>query len=336
MAPSRPTSRSFLHRLRYSRVTHRLTVGGLLAATRVMSALPARWIAPLGDALGTVLWLTASRWRRTARQNLRAVFGDQLDHDERRRIAREAARGAARAALLLLHIQPLTPERYRKWVDLPEDLSDDPSFDRLRQRGGVLVSGHVGNWELLLGTRVAFPDVPPVTFLAEAAPHAAINEALARLRQHGDGLEAIFREGGAQAASAAVRKGGIAALLVDRNVRRSQGGVYVPFLGLEARTTPLPAVIAQRHDVPVHPMFCLPIEGGRYRLWVGPDLTQGLPQDGDPHAWRRALLVRLNDIFEELIRARPELWAWSIKRYKARPTVELGRYPPYSMHEPDR
>ncbi|MEZ6007556.1 MAG: lysophospholipid acyltransferase family protein [Planctomycetota bacterium] len=127
---------------------------------------------------------------------------------------------------------------------------------------------------------------------------------------------------------------GIAALLVDRNVRRSRGGVYVPFLGARARTTPLPAVIAQRHDVPVHPMFCLPIEGGRYRLWVGPDLTQGLPQDGDPHAWRRALLVRLNDIFEELIRARPELWAWSIKRYKARPTVELGRYPPYSCMSP--
>lgn len=310
-------------------------MGGLLAATRVMGALPARWIAPLGDALGSLLWLTASRWRRTARQNLRAVFGDDLDRNERRRIAREAARGAARSALLLLHLQPLTAERYRRWVDVPEGLADDPTFDRLRNEGGVLVSGHLGNWELLLGTRVAFPQMPPVTFLVEAAPHDAINEALARLRRHGGDLVGTFREGGAQAASAAVRRRGIAALLVDRNVRRSQGGVYVPFLGLEARTTPLPAMIAQRHGVPVHPIFCLPIEGGRYRLWVGPDLTRGLPEGGDPLAWRRALLVRLNDVFEELVRARPELWAWSIKRYKARPTVELGRYPPYSLHEPD-
>jgi KDO2-lipid IV(A) lauroyltransferase len=322
--------------LRYARIAHHLTVVFLLGATRILRALPSRWILSLGDGLGTVLTWVDARGRRAARQNLRAVFGDTLETSARREILRGSARGAVRSLLLLLHLQPLTEATFRRWVEVPRGLEEDPSFDRLRQRGGVLVSGHVGNWELLLGTRTAFPEMPPVTFLVEAAPHEAINDALARLRGHGANLEGSLRRGGAQAASATVRKGGIAALLVDRNVRRAQGGVYVPFLGLDARTTPLPAVIAQRHDVPVHPIFCLPQDDDRYRLWVGPDLTQGLASGLDPAAWRQALLVRINDVIEELVRARPELWAWSLKRFKSRPHVELGRYPPYSLHEPDR
>ena len=332
MAPPR----SLLRRLRYARFAHGLTVVFLFAATRVVAALPSRWVLHLGDALGTVLTWTDRRGRRAARQNLRAVFGDDLDPRERRRILRASAQGATRALLLLLHLQPLTAARFRAWVDVPPGLDEDPSFDRLRRRGGVLVGGHVGNWELLLGTRSAFPAMPPVTFLVEAAPHDAFNEVLGRLRGQSDRMQISLRRGGAQAASAAVRKGGIAALLVDRNVRRSQGGIYVPFLGLEARTTPLPALLAQRHDVPVHPLFCLPQDGDRYRLWVGPDLTQGLDASLEPVAWRRALLVRINDVIEELVRARPELWTWSLKRFKSRPDVELGRYPPYSLHEPDR
>ena len=34
-------------------------------------------------------------------------------------------------------------------------------------------------------------------------------------------------------------------------------------------------------------------------------------------------------------RSRPELWNWTLKRFKSRPQVELGDYPAYSLHDPD-
>lgn len=132
-----------------------------------------------------------------------------------------------------------------------------------------------------------------------------------------------------------VADGGIAAMLVDRNVRRELGGVYAPFFGRDARTTPLPAWLALRYEVPLHPIFCLPLEGSdRYRLWLGPDLAANLAP-GDESAQQLEILTRMNAVIEELVRARPELWNWTLKRFKARPSEALDGYPPYSSYDPD-
>ena len=48
------------------------------------------------------------------------------------------------------------------------------------------------------------------------------------------------------------------------------------------------------------------------------------------------LLTRINAVFEDVIRAQPELWNWTLKRFKSRPQVELDGHPPYSLHDPAR
>lgn len=312
---------------------HRLAVRIALGTVKVLAALPSRWVLWVGDSLGSTMYYTDSRGRRVARQNLRAVFQDTLSSQEIRRITKASMRQAARAVLLLFHLQPLHGERYRKWVDCP-DIENAPEFARVRARGGVLFSGHVGNWELLLGARVAYPTLPPMVFLAEAIPHQVVNEILEGLRSHPD-LKSAFRKGGARAVTRVVAEGGMAALLVDRNVRPELGGVYAPFFGLAARTTPLPAWLALRYDVPLHPVFCLPAANERYRLWVGPDVAEGLPEGSEAER-QLALLTRMNAVIEDVVRAQPELWNWTLKRFKSRPTESLDGHPPYSHYDPPR
>ena len=128
--------------------------------------------------------------------------------------------------------------------------------------------------------------------------------------------------------------GGSAGLLVDRNIRRQLGGIYAPFFGLEARTTPLPAWMALRYEVPMYPLFLFPKEDGRYRVWLGPDIMEGVEGE-DHHARMRVALTRMNAVLEDIIRAQPGLWNWTLKRWKSRPTVELEGYPPYSIYDPD-
>ncbi|MDJ0521089.1 MAG: hypothetical protein QNJ90_03340 [Planctomycetota bacterium] len=326
------TFRRTTQRLRRSRIPERLAVEALIAVVKVLRALPSRWVLRFADAIGVLHSVLDRRGRKAALQNLVVAFGGTMSRAERLRIHRESYKLQIRAIALLLHLQPLTRERFDRWVDVAE-LVDAETERRIRERGAVLVSGHIGNWEMLLGLRIAFPDFPPAVFLAEEVPYGAINAFLKKLRSHGDILSA-FRKGGARPVIKVVAEGGIAGLLVDRNVRRDHGGVFVPFLGLEARTTPLPAWIALRHDVPVHPVFCVPQEGDRYRIWLGPDLTQDLPP-GDHHERMRELLTRINHSLETVIRARPELWNWTLKRFKSRPEVELGDYPAYSLHDPE-
>lgn len=333
-APSRrnPLMRAS-QRLRRWKPLEALAVQAVVATVKIVAALPSRWILAAADTLGNALSVLDRRGRRVAHQNLQVVFGDSLSTKQKQRIHRRSYRQVLRGYFLLLHLQPLTPKRYGRWVKLPEDLRDAPQTGLLREKGGVLVSGHIGNWELMLGLRVMFQDFPPTVFLAEQIPHGAINDVLKKLRSHGDVI-AAFRKGGARAVISAVAKGGTGAILVDRNVRRQLGGIFAPFMGLPARTSPLAAYIALRHEVPVFPIFCLPSGDGRYHLWMGPDLAADL-ESTTLEDKKVEILTRINAVFEDTIRAKPELWNWTLKRWKSRPDVELGRYPPYSLHDPD-
>lgn len=326
------TVRQLTHSLRRWRLLEDVAVWLLYGVAKIIAALPSRWVLALSNGLGAVIVLLDRRGWQVARQNLRVAFGDTLSKQERRRIVVGSCRHAVRAILLLLHLQPLTRGRYLAWVDPPDD-AHLPKLDVIRKRGAVLVSGHIGNWELLLGLRVLFPHFPPSVFLAEEIPHHAVNRVLVKLRSHAD-LRAALRKGGARAVINVVGAGGTAGLLVDRNVRRQKGGILAPFLGLPARTTPLPAWLVENLDVPLFPILCLPQEGGRYRLWLGPDLAADLTGVDAP-ARARELLTRVNAVLEQVIRARPELWNWTIKRFKSRPTLELGDYPPYSLFDED-
>lgn len=321
-------------RIRRWRVLEGMAVHVAVGGIKIIAALPSRWILVAADALGNALSVLDRRGKRVAHANLDLVFGETKTRAAKQRIHRRSYRQLVRSLFLLLHLQPMTPKRFGAWVEIPEDLRGAWQTRLLREKGGVLVSGHIGNWELMLGLRVLFQDFPPTVFLAEQIPHGAINDVLKKLRSHGDVVSA-FRKGGARAVISAVAAGGTAAVLVDRNVRRNLGGIFAPFMGVPARTSPLPAYIALRHDVPVFPVFCLPAEGNRYRMWLGPNLAEALPE-GDHADRMRELLTRINAVFEEVIRAQPELWNWTLKRWKSRPEQELGRYPAYSVWDPDR
>ena len=58
--------------------------------------------------------------------------------------------------------------------------------------------------------------------------------------------------------------------------------------------------------------------------------TSGVISTGDDDADVLADAGRVNDVLSRLIRERPDAWAWMIKRWKDRPTAELGPYPAYS------
>ena len=299
---------------------------------QIVAALPSRWMLAVGDGVGSALSVLDRRAWHIARANIRAALGDAVNDDEARRLHKASYQQATRAVALLLHLQPLTRERFLKWVDLPDDVHDGETVGEFRERGGVLVSGHVGNWELLLGMRTAFADFPPTVFLAEPSTHPAVSAIMEELRSHAD-LVNVFRKGGAASVAKVVRRGGIAALLVDRNVRKKYGGIYAPFIGLPSRTTPLPAWLAVHCRVPLVPVFCLPKPNGRYRVWFGPDLNLNLTSDV-PSECVLELTTRINGVLEDVIRAQPEIWNWRMKRFKSRPHPELKSYPAYSSYDP--
>ena len=310
----------------------RAAAAPLELAAKVLPALPTRVALALGDGLAALLVAFDHRGRRAARQNLGAVFGAELSRTERRRIIRESYRNVVRNEVLLFHLKPLSAERWRRFVTLrPEDEAHVRRLVAAAPRA-VMTSGHFGNWELLLATRTALPWTYETAYLMETTGRPRVDALIGRLRDRGFGGGAM-RKRGAFALKQALEDGRSVSMLVDRNVSSRLGGRYVPFLGIPARTTPLPAILARRYRAPLAVVLLLPEGPLRWRLWVSPDLA-GEPTD-DEEADVLAATERVNDVLSRVIRERPEAWAWMLKRWKSRPTTALGPYPAYSLHDPD-
>jgi KDO2-lipid IV(A) lauroyltransferase len=177
-----------------------------------------------------------------------------------------------------------------------------------------------------------FPDLPEFAYLTESTGRPRVDALFDRLRDRGSG-GAARRKHGALALRKALEDGRSATLLVDRNVRRRLGGRWLPFLGLPSRTTPLAGVLARQCGVPLVVLVLIPEGRGRWRLWASPDLTG--PDTDDADADAMATMTRVNDVLSRLIRERPDAWAWMLKRWKSRPTPEIGPYPTYSLYDPD-
>lgn len=303
----------------------------LRVCERVLPALPRGLVLALADGLGLLAWALDRRGRGVGRANLEAVFGATHGKRWRARVLRRSYRHAVRTLLLLFHLQPMTPALFARLVRIePGDLARFRAWAEEGRRG-VLVSAHLGNWELLLAARTGVTFTPPFAYLAESTGVRVVDDALDRLRDRGAGSGSL-RKRGALALRQAFRQGKCISFMMDRNLRGSQGGVYVPFLGLEARTTPLGAVLAQAFGAPMGVSLMEPDGPGRWRLTISDDV---MPVPGpDPQADVRLALTRANNLLSEAVRRHPEAYLWMLKRFKSRPCVERGPYPEYSFYDP--
>jgi KDO2-lipid IV(A) lauroyltransferase len=301
-------------------------------AARVLPALPSRAAVALADAIGTLLWVADARGRSAGTQNLEAVFGAEMSPREKRRVLRASYRNAILSEVLLFHVQPPTAERWARFVSV--DAADAEHWRRkLSETPSVVVaSAHYGNWELMLQGRHVLDFVPQTSYLAETTGVPSIDGVLERLRDRDRGGSAL-RKRGALSLKGALARGESVALLVDRNVRGWHGGTYVPFLGIPARTTPLAARLARWYRRPLLVMLAIPAGKARWRLWLSDDLLGEVTDDEDADV--AAANERVNAVLSRAIREHPSAWAWMLKRWKSRPSPEVGPYPPYSLYDPD-
>ena len=108
------------------------------------------------------------------------------------------------------------------------------------------------------------------------------------------------------------------AIVIDQDARRD--GVFVPFFGRLASTTPTLARLALRTGAPVLPCCCTPDKEGSYRVIYGPEVETARTGDRDEDVLRAT--ARYTEIIEGWVRHRPELWLWMHRRWKTRPPTD--------------
>ena len=282
----------------------------------LLSLLPLPLAQRLGEGLGALGYRVAGRERRRALASLERAFPG-LPPREREILARDCFRHLGRMALELACIRKIDAQ-LTTFVEWPEEDRRVFAEAHARGKGVLLITGHLGSWELL-ARRIVAGGFPESASIAREASDPRMTALLEAFRASG-GLTTLWRgdPGVARAMLRTLRNGHALGLLIDQDTRVQS--VFVPFFGHLAATPRAPADLALRTGAALLVATCARKADGRYRLAVREVPVPAEVEDRDAAAL--ALTATLNRHLEEAIRAHPEQWVWMHERWKTRPSEE--------------
>jgi lauroyl/myristoyl acyltransferase len=309
---------------------YRLETAGLALASAVIPRLPRGVAMAFGRLLGWLAWALLAHDRKVAHANLDVAFGDGMSLREKRRIVRGTFQNAACNMVGLFWGPRITAANVRDYVDVDE--SNRGWFQQMqdRRKGIIFITPHYGDWELL--NLAAGYLGAPYTCVMEPAKNPAVSRTVARLRSM-SGHTPVEPRFAVIKLFKAVTRGETVGIVVDTNARRGRGGVWLDFFGLKVFSTAAVAQLARRTGAVIIFAAAHPLPGRRIRLQFGPEIP--LDDTGDEERDVLTTSQRCLDQCANLIRANPDPWLWTYKRWKRRPTPERGRYPFYSKFDPN-
>ena len=239
-----------------------------------------------------------------ARANLRHAFPD-LDAAGIERVARGMWDNLGRVVAEYSHLGD-----FHVYEDDRVEVIGVDHAERLRDDGigGIFFGAHLANWEL--PSLAASQRGLPLVQIYRAANNPHVDRLIARAREAVGGERLAKSPAGARELLKALRRGEHVALLVDQKFNE---GIAVPFFGRDAMTAPAPAELALRFQVPLVPVRVERLDGARFRVTVYPPMT--LSDTGDRAADVLDAMTRINALFEDWIRERPEQWLWLHRRW---------------------
>ena len=259
--------------------------------------MPLRGLLRLLGCLAPYIFMGAAR---RARKQLRVV----LPHVNPAKITRRMFVHFAESLWELSRLHRSVPEldaQARRVLD--EALAEG--------RGAIVITGHIGNWELLAQSVAAAGY--PVATVARASYDPRVTRWLQDWRSQ-RGLRIVWRDAGnaGKAILSVLRQNGLMAFLIDQNTRTA--GEFVSFFGRPAFTPTTPAAIALRTGAAV--LFCWHQRRAK-RHQISFERLRYTPT-GDPRQDVSALTAMFNERLETAIRRAPEQWVWLHARWGKR------------------
>ena len=285
------------------------------AGLAVAAALPLPFLFAFGQFLGACVWMCSGKYRRLARRNLAIAFANEKSPRELRRLVRKHFRRLGANLLCSAKLTQMSPEKILERVKVENIEAMAREF-----RAGVpvvLILSHLGTWE-------AFAQLMPkfVGFVRNASVYQGlgnrfIDEHVRRTRSQ-TGLELFDRHDGFEPVIELLRSGGGVGVLSDQHA--GDHGIWTPFFGRLASTSPLPALLAKRTRAAMIAAGVYTTGRGRWRMVF----TERFDQAGAPVA---ALTSKINEVIEKQIRRAPEDWFWVHNRWKTpEPNFLLTHY----------
>ena len=289
------------HRAEY--YTMRATIGAL-------RALPWEAACKVGEKLGALGYRPLGIRKRVVERQIAAAF-PLLPSEDVVGLSRESYQHLGRTFIETALLDSIGKQGV---LDLVETVEGWEIVEEVmsRGKGAVMVTGHIGNWELA-GAYVAARGVPLdaiVRGMANPLFDAYVNKA-----RQGVGMTVVHDSEAVRRTPRSLRSGRAVAFVADQGVL-GLASTFVPFFGRPAKTPRGAAVFALRFEVPVIFVVALRQPNGRFRIVVErieARRTDDMDRDVD------AIVASFTEHLEKWVRAVPAQYFWQHRRWRRQP-----------------
>lgn len=289
------------------RVPHYAQYYAIRGAVAALDRLSIRRAGRIGEWLGALGYRPLGIRRAVVERQVRAAFPG-LAEPEVLRIARASYEHLGRTSIEAALLAGYSPAQVRAMFE-GTDNEEALRAALAEGKGVLLVSGHLGNWELA-GAFVAASGVP-IEAVARGMENPLFDRYITRTREN-LGMTIVHDADAVRRVPRAMREGKAVAMLVDQGAA-GLASSWVPFFGRYAKTPRGPAVFALRLAAPVVFATALRQPGGKYvmhyeRVPVHPT--------GDREADVDRIVADYTATLERWIRRAPEQYFWHHRRWK--------------------
>lgn len=284
---------------------------GVELAKISLAALGRRGYERSGRWLGLLAFQVLRKERNRAIRQLSLSLGKEYEHSTICKMALESFQSLALSGMECLRMQQMQKEEILGMVEIQgwEHVEEA----RARGKGGIFVTGHLGNWELC-AVYVALKGFP-MNVVARRIYVEELDRKLVSMRE-AMGVKTLYRDQSMRLMLRCLERNEFLGILPDQDVRRV-GGIFVEFFGRPAYTPVGPALLALASGAPL--MLARDIRIGRRHL-----ITVDPPVYADRKAPRQEEIRRLVSLYtkrlEEFIREYPGQWVWMHRRWRTRPS----------------
>ena len=285
------------------------------AGSAVVAVLPLPFLFGFGQFLGVCAWMFSGKYRRLATRNLEIAFANEKSPRELRQLVRLHFRRLGANLLCSAKLTQMPPEKILERVEVENIESMAREF-----RAGVpvvLILSHIGTWEVFAQLMPKFVGFVRNASVYQGLGNRFIDKHVRRTRSQ-TGLELFDRHDGFEPVIDLLRSGGGVGVLSDQHA--GDHGVWTPFFGRLASTSPLPALLAKRTRAALIAAGVYTTGPARWRMVF----TERFDQTGASVA---VLTSKINRVIEEQVRRAPEDWFWVHNRWKTpEPNFLLAHY----------
>ena len=290
------------------RLRHLIEYAALRTFLILVDALSLRGAERLASGIADIWFAAASRRRGITCDNVRRS-GIATDETEVRRIAKASFRHFA-----CLIIESLKSDRYftaDTWQDHVKLEVPDETMALLKKpgQGLMLISGHLGNWEIAAQT-LSF--IKPVVGITRDMNNP-YTDALMKKRKPRNAFTLTPKHSADMGRLiTTIKSGNVLALLIDQHARTR--GMMVDFFGTPASTHTSHAMLHLITKVPMCFGYCVKTGPMQFTLKALPPIN--VTRTGKREDDVRGILEQLTRELETAIRAYPEQYLWAHRRWR--------------------